>query len=279
MLITLILLVATAAAAAAAAPDAAELPTYRCTATTQTITIDGKLDDPAWQTAAWTSDFVNLRGPNAPARPDPPRTRAKVAWDERNLYLAAEVSEADVRATMKEHDAALYRENAFEVFIDPDNDGENYVELEINALNTTFDLLMSKPYQLRGKADDKWEVAGLRTAVHVEGTINDSGDADKAWTLEMAIPWTAMKELTADTLPPKPGARFRLNMARVMSPPPSPAEGGGKNRYATWSPINEASLHVPARWGWVEFAAAPAAPPAGADTRGRAATRPAPRSP
>ena len=270
MLITFLLLATTTAAA-----DAADLPTYRCAAATQPITIDGKMDDPAWQNAAWTGDFVNLRGPSAPARPVPPRTRAKFLWDEKHLYIAAELVESDVRATMKEHDSPLYRENAFEVFIDPDDDGENYLELEINALNTTFDLLMSKPYQLRGKADDKWEVAGLRTAVHVDGTINDSGDADKAWTLEMAIPWTAMKDLTADRLPPKPGARFRLNMARVMTPPPADG-GGGRNRYATWSPINEASLHVPPRWGWVKFS--PAAPPAGADTRARAATQPAPKS-
>jgi len=187
-------------------------------------------------------------------------------------HLAAELSESDVRAEMKEHDSPLYRENAFEVFFDPDDDGENYLELEVNALNTTFDLLMSKPYQLRGKADERWELAGMRTAVHVEGTLNDSNDTDKGWTAEIAIPWTAMKELTADALPPKPGAKWRVYMARVMTPR---ADEGGKTRYATWSPINEASLHVPPRWGWVEFS--PAA--IEADTRGRASTQPAQKSP
>jgi hypothetical protein len=191
-------------------------------------------------------------------------------WDQEHLYVAAELAETDVRAEMKEHDSPLYRENAFELFIDPDDDGENYVELEVNALNTTFDLLMSKPYQLRGKADEKWEIAGLRTAVHVVGTLNDSADTDQGWTVEMAIPWAAMKELTAESLPPKSGTRFRVNLARVMAPL---TDVGGKARYATWSPINEASLHVPRRWGWVEFA------PAGADTRGRASTQPARKSP
>ena len=259
MLITLLLF--------AAAADAADLPTCRCVATTQPITIDGKLDDAAWQAAAWTADFVNLRGPNAPERPPPPRTRAKVTFDDRNLYIAAEVSDSDVRAAMKEHDSPLYRENAFEVFIDPDDDGANYVELEINALNTTFDLLMSKPYAQRGKADEAWEIAGLRTAVQIDGTLNESGDADKGWRLEMAIPWSAIKDLTADALPPKPGTRFRVNLARVISPP---AGSDAKTRYATWSPINEPSLHVPARWGWVEFAG---------DTHARAATQPARKSP
>ncbi len=240
----------------AATADAAELPTYGCAATTRPITIDGNLYDAAWQGAAWTADFVNLRGRNAPVRPPPPRTRAKFLWDDTHFYVAAELSESDVRAEMKEHDSPIFRENAFELFIDPDDDGENYLELEINALNTTFDLLMSRPYQQRGKADAKWEIAGLQTAVHVDGTLNDSADKDKAWTVEIAIPWAAMRELTADALPPKAGAKWRVNMARVMAPPP---ETEARTRYATWSPINEASLHVPPRWGWVEFAPVPAA--------------------
>lgn len=262
MLITLLLL--------AAAAEAPEPPTYRSAATTQPITIDGKLDDAAWTAAAWTGDFVNLRGPTAPARPAPPRTRAKFAWDDSHLYVAAELTENDLRAEMTEHDSPIFRENAFELFIDPDDDGENYLELEINALNTTFDLLMSKPYAQRGKADAKWEIDGLRTAVHVDGTLNQSGDEDRCWTVEIAIPWAVMKELTADALPPKPGARFRANMARVMVPPPG---SDGRTRYATWSPINEASLHVPPRWGWIEFSAA-APPAARPDTPAPASARP-----
>ncbi|MEA2734362.1 MAG: hypothetical protein QOE14_813 [Humisphaera sp.] len=262
MLLTLLILAATA--------NAADLPTYRCTATTQPIVIDGKLDDAAWSRAQWSGDFTNLYGRGAPARPVPPRTRAKFLFDDRCLYLAAEITETDVRAEMKTHDSPLYRENAFELFIDPDDDGQNYLEFEINARNTTFDLLMSKPYSERGKPDEAWEIADMRTAVHVDGTLNDPRDADNNWTVEIAIPWTAMKELTRDALPPKPGARFRMNMARVMVPPP---DSGGKTRYATWSPINEASLHVPPRWGWLEFAGASARTP------GPASTQPAPKSP
>ena len=265
--IALILLLTAAADAADA--DAAELPTYRCVATTQPVQIDGKLDDAAWRSAAWASDFVDLRGPGAPQRPAPPRTRAKFAWDARHLYVAAELSETDVRAAMKEHDAPIFRENALELFIDPDDDGQRYLELEINALNTTFDLLMSKPYAQRGKADAAWELAGLRTAVHVDGTLNRADDEDRGWTVEIAIPWPAIKDLTADALPPRPGTRFRANIARVMAPP----EGSdGRARYATWSPINEASLHVPPRWGWIEFAATPP------DTRDPALPRPAANS-
>ena len=252
-------------AAAAAGPDPSELPVYRCAAATQPIQIDGKLDDPAWATAAWTSDFVPLRRPTEPA---PPRTRAKLLWDERHLYVAAELSEKDIRGEMKDHDSHVFLEGAFELFMDPDDDGENYLELQVNALNTTFDLLMSKPYSQRGKANESFEIDGLRTAVHINGTLNDSGDEDRSWTVEIAIPWPAPKEIAPAGSPPEAGARWRVNMARVVVA----RDAEAKSRYVTWSPINEPSLHVPARWGWVQFQAAPANRP------DRASPRPAPKS-
>jgi hypothetical protein len=167
---------------------------------------------------------------------------------------------------MTKHDDPLYRENAFEIFIDPDGDGTNYLELEVNALATTFDLLMSRPYAERGRANSGWDVDGLRVAVHVDGTLNDPADEDRAWTVELAIPWAAIKSLAADgTMPPKPGDKWRVNMARVMTP----RDKAQKARYATWSPINDRSLHVPARWGRVAFSP-PAAPGGTTDKRGPA---------
>src|SRR4051812_9247788 len=109
-------------------------PSYACAFTRDAITIDGKLDEPAWAKAPWTEDFGDLRGPEHPAPPQ--RTRAKLLWDDQYLYLAAEISETHIRAAMKERDSYLFLENAFEVFLDPGSDGRDYAEMEFNALNT-----------------------------------------------------------------------------------------------------------------------------------------------
>ena len=272
MMVLTLLLLAAAPATEGAAPN---LPTYRCHATTRPVTIDGKLSDDAWSAAAWTADLVYLSGPGSP-----PRTRAKLAYDREHLYVAAELVDSDVRAEMKSQDDPLYRENAFEIFIDPDDDGQNYLELQVNALNTTFDLLMSKPYSQRGRASVKWDVEGLQTAVHVTGTLNDPRDRDDSWTVEIAIPWASLKEIApaSASLPPGPGSRWRVNLARVLTSR-NPDE---RARYTTWSPIEGRSLHVPEQWGWVEFteSAEPAQPPADrGDTPGRASAPPAPTPP
>ena len=47
---------------------------------------------------------------------------------------------------------------------------------------------MNKPYRLGGKADSSWNINGLKSAVHIDGTLNDSNDIDNYWTVEMAIP-------------------------------------------------------------------------------------------
>jgi hypothetical protein len=162
---------------------------YTCNRATTPIRIDGNLDDAAWRDAAWTGDFVDIEGAGH-ATPRY-RTRVKMLWDDQYLYVAAELEEPHVWATLTEHDSVIFRDNDFEVFLNPSGDTLNYFEFEMNALNTGWDLFLNKPYRQGGKADDSWEIPGLLTAVHVDGTLNDSRDRDRGWSIEIAFPWSA----------------------------------------------------------------------------------------
>jgi hypothetical protein len=236
-----------AAALPATAPTAPTPPVYRCVATTAPVTVDGKLDEAAWSAAEWTSDFGDVVG--GPDHPAPPlRTRAKLLWDDRFLYVAAEMSETEIHAEMRERDMPLFREGAFELFLDPDDDGRDYLELEVNALSTVFDLIMDKPYRDGGKSDSAFDVEGLKSAVHVDGTLNDDSDRDRGWTMELAIPWAALQRIGVSG-PPKAGARWRMEMGR--------APGRPRARFSTWSPHGRGDMHMPEKWGYVEFAPAP----------------------
>jgi hypothetical protein len=219
---------------------------YTCRRATSAIRIDGRLDDPAWTKAAWTPAFVDIEGV---ARPKPRfRTRAKLLWDDEYLYVAAELEEPDVRATLTEHDSVIFHDNDFEVFLNPTGDGRNYFEFEINALNTGWDLFLNKPYREGGKADNSWEIPGLRTAVAIDGTLNRSDDRDRGWTVEMAFPWTAFAS-RAKVSRPRPGETWRVNFSRVewRQVP------GSKEDNWVWSPQGLINMHVPDRWGYVRF--------------------------
>lgn len=96
---------------------AAEPKRYDCPRAASPIRIDGKLDDAAWQSAPWTDFFVDIEGD---AKPAPRfRTRAKMLWDVENFYIAAELEEPHVWATLTRHDSVIFRDNDFEVFLNP----------------------------------------------------------------------------------------------------------------------------------------------------------------
>jgi len=149
---------------------------YIAARATGPLRIDGVLDDASWSAAAYTADFVDIEGS---LKPKPSlRTRVKMLWDDQFLYIAAELDEPHVWGTLKQRDAVIFHDNDFEVFIDPDGDTHEYYELEINALNTVWDLMLTKPYRDGGRAIDSWDIQGLKHAVRVNGTLNRAGDTD-----------------------------------------------------------------------------------------------------
>ena len=136
-------------------------------------------------------------------------------WDDTYFYVAALLEEPHVWGTLTKHDSVIFQDNDFEIFIDPDGDNHEYYELEINVLNTEWDLFLKAPYRDGGPAVNEWEIPGLKTAVHVEGTLNNSSDTDKSWSVEFAIPWKVLAEYSHRPAPPLDGDQWRVNFSRV----------------------------------------------------------------
>lgn len=254
------LLVATTTAVALPADPPLPHPKgYVCYRAPSPITLDGKLDDKAWAAAPWSDDFVDIEGATKPKPKH--RTRMKMLWDDTALYIAAELDEPHIWGTLTEHDAVIFMDPDFEVFLDPDGDNHLYGELELNAKNTTWDLLLSKPYKDGGRAINGWEIIGLKTAVHLDGTLNDPRDTDKGWTLEIKWPWAGVRELATVGAPPKDGDQWRINFSRVewdfevkdgkyVKIPKRPEYNW------VWSPQGVIDMHRPERWGYVQFSTA-----------------------
>jgi hypothetical protein len=237
--------------------DAPHPKGYVCYRADGPVQVDGKVDDAAWSRAPWSDNFVDIEGD---AKPRPRfRTRVKMLWDEQFFYIAAEMEEPDVWGSLTAHDSVIFHDPDFEVFLDPNGDNHEYAELEVNALNTTWDLFLPKPYRDGGKADDGFEFVGLKTAVAVKGTLNRPGDRDEGWTLEVAIPWSSLAKYAHRPCPPKDGDQWRVNFSRVewqhrvkdgrlYEAIPKTADNW------VWSPQGEIAMHRPEFWGYVQFA-------------------------
>ncbi len=229
---------------------------YVCYRAATPIKIDGKLDDEAWKNAPWTTDFVDIEGDT---RPKPRfRTRVKMLWDNEFFYIAADLEEPHVWATLTEHDSVIFQDNDFEVFIDPNSDNHEYYELEINALNTVWDLFLTKPYRDGGSALNTWEIPGLKSAVHIAGTLNDPRDVDKGWSVELAVPWKVLKEAAHRPAPPEEGDQWRVNFSRVewlheVVDGKYRKVAGRKEDNWVWSQQGAIDMHRPEMWGYVQF--------------------------
>lgn len=234
-------------------------PSYVLYRAPDSLEIDGRFDEQAWQDAEWSGPFVDIRGEERPA-PDL-QTRVKMLWDDRYFYIAAELEEPDVWATFTERDAAIFREDAFEVFIDPNGDTHNYYEFEINALETFWDLLLVRASRDGGPSISAWDIRGIDVGVQVHGTLNDPSDTDEGWTVELAFPWEVLAEAAPEGRRPQAGEQWRINFARPDWPL-EVADGtykkkeGASASWWTWAPQGEVNMHRPEYFGYVQFAEA-----------------------
>ncbi|MEN8192886.1 MAG: carbohydrate-binding family 9-like protein [Bacteroidota bacterium] len=238
---------------------------YVCYKADKPLVIDGKLNESLWEKTEWTNYFVDIEGDIKP-RPTY-KTRVKMLWDDEYFYFAAKMEEPHVWAKLTERDAVVFYDNDFEVFIDPEGDTHNYYELEINAFNTQWDLLILRPYRDENSynvALNGWDIKGLKTAVYIDGTINDPSDKDKGWTVEIAYPWKALSEMTRKSSPPEDGDQWRVNFSRVewetevvdgkyeKKINPKTNKHYPENNWV-WSPQGLIALHAPETWGFVQF--------------------------
>jgi hypothetical protein len=263
-----------------ASPDVFHL---RCRRAHEPISLDGDIHKPAWQDAEWaylsdmvTGDLTQYS------------TRVATLWDDTHFYIAFDLEEPYVAATMTERDQLLFLENIVEVMIDGT---ECYYELQVNPLNTIYEVFFIwKENMARGCRFDvpefdvyqdsavtfggdydrsgptfwrgthprglRWaflgyDLPGLRTAVDIDGHLNDPTVPHVGWTVEIALPWTSLEWLRwMRPLPPRPGDMWRMFFGRFdkrivdgVEVQPHPAQ--------SLSPQKIYDTHIPERWAAV----------------------------
>ncbi|MEA3462346.1 MAG: carbohydrate-binding family 9-like protein, partial [Bacteroidota bacterium] len=256
-----------------------DIPHYIAYRTASKPQIDGCLDEFVWQNAPRSPRFRDLIFGKETIHD----TRAAVLWDDEYLYVAYWIEEPDLQATLLERDAPIYQNNDVELFI-AGSDG--YYEFEINSFGTIYEVLFfwdeaykagsydtiagigvgepgSKPFHGVGYKNHprgprtgffKWDFPGLQTAVYLDGTINDSSDRDRGWTVELALPWEGMALLSMGdqrTVPPQDHDVWRMDFSRFnqyKQAPPSEDPGGW-----AWSPHGVWDSHVPECFTYIHF--------------------------
>ncbi|TPW74301.1 polyhydroxyalkanoate depolymerase [Schumannella soli] len=277
-------------------------PEYTALRVTEPPALDGRLAAPCWQRAPRSPRFVDLVSGASTAL----ATEAAILWDDEHLYVGCWVEQPEVTATLTERDSEIWRDDDVELFIaGPDAAGEGpagrgaYYELEINALGTIYEVLFAwgrsrtpfgpdSPPELHADHPQAlafdgvgyahpgglrtgfwgWDLPGLRTAVHVDGTLNDPSKVDRGWSVEIAVPWSSLEVLArADAeaappappaplaprfaVPPNPGDAWRIEVSRFNVAKHGPDDSGGWS----WSPHGVWDSHLPELFPRVRFGA------------------------
>lgn len=229
--------------------------TYKAT---QLLQIDGLALEQDWEAAPWSEPFVDIEGHKVPKY----KTRMKMLWDTDHLYVYAQLEEPHIWGDLKQRDTVIFYNNDFEIFIDPDGDTHNYIEFEVNVLNTVWDLFLTAPYRNNPKVLNQFNLQGLQSAVHVEGTLNNPLDQDRFWAVEVAIPWKALQEASSGRVPPV-GEFWRMGFSRVHWDYELQGQKYSRKRNAkgtylpeynwVWSAQGVINMHEPEKWGYVYF--------------------------
>ena len=172
---------------------------------TDKVTIDGKLDEAVWSAVRSVGAF---KQPNGGAFSEALAADVKLAWDNENLYLAANVKDDDARNTHVKNDDTTWEGDVVELFLQVEGK-EDYYELQWTPAGSTFDA------HFTGHRAPAWEEAAkfqsnFTSKVVVDGDVNVDG-ADKGWVVEAAIPWKSLGFEKA----PEAGAKFAANLYRI----------------------------------------------------------------
>ena len=177
------------------------------------IRIDGLLDEKVWQTAEPATDFVQSEPLSGKPATEP--TEVWVAFDNDNLYIAANLHDSqarslivnDIRKDFKEED-----QDDFEVLLDTFGDRRNGYVFSTNVEGARHDRQVSlEGREINQSWDAVWDVRTRRTA--------------DGWTAELRIPFRALRF-------DKSGATmWGINFSRHIR---------RKNEVAFWSPVPRA---------------------------------------
>ena len=214
------------------------LPTYMCHKTTGPITIDGKVDEPAWKGAVVFTDFLLADGVTKPTY----RTEFRALWDEKYLYLSFVCQDPKIVATLTQRDGPVYSEDCIEAFLSTGSQLTHYYEFEFSPKNTVMDAsdIQDEVERWRKDVNTSWNCAGLKTATHIEGQ-----GKNQRWSIEIALPFSSIGR---DHKTPTIGQQWRTNFYRAEY-------GMDPHEDMCWSPIwGESGFHTRDRFGHFVFA-------------------------
>ena len=223
---------AVVAACAAFAEDSRRVAFQTALPAGERMSVDGKLDEPAWQAANWNDRYYEFLKPN-PKRVKL-HTESAVLFGADGLYVGVRNFETKLdkirRSVTRNHHGVTWCDDCGEFYVDPGAQGIGFYKFTVNSRGCFDD-----EWQMdRANRFSEWNSEGVKTAAQID-------EANGLWTIEMMIPWSDLGRTSA----PKPGDIWMFNHNRFRY-----AERGWSD-FCSSSP--EAAYQAPDKFGYLLF--------------------------
>ena len=158
----------------------ADTPELRAVPISEVITLDGRLDEPAWQTAPVADDF-RQREPDQ-GEPASQQTEVRVLYTRYNLYVGVICHDSDpsqIVVTRFNRDANLDADDRITLLFDTFLDRRNAFKFQTNSVGTRVDELIGDEGESQNRDwNGIWNVKTTQTP--------------KGWTAEFEIPFQTL---------------------------------------------------------------------------------------
>jgi hypothetical protein len=206
------------------------------------IKVDAEMNEAVWAKAAVLQPFSQNDGSGRERE----HTEVRLWYDESALYIAWTCNDVDIQATFTNRDSTFWEEEVVEFFVTP-KELTRYFELQWNPLGGTFDAIIDNDLDEKGvskefRGDWSYTAKGMKSAVKLKGTPNNSSDKDQLWQVEVIVPFADLNQPT-----PKPKEIWRANFYRFNRTKGQPVEE------LSWSSTRLPGFHQPSRFGYLEF--------------------------
>lgn len=176
------------------------IPIYK---TNEKITIDGDLTD--WKTPFLGPFVIHNSGVKATQN-----TMVSLSWNDKNLYIAYRTEDSKIIGSSQAKDSKIYEtDDLVEIFLDPDGDGQNYLEVGVNAFSANYDMLIKCPSPNCGG----WNASMTFDIVELE-TVSKT--TPEGFCTEIKIPFSSLEKIKNGYFTqPKIGTKWNGNAFRI----------------------------------------------------------------
>ncbi|WP_264537636.1 carbohydrate-binding family 9-like protein [Flavobacterium sp. N1736] len=171
--------------------------------TNEKIIIDGDLTD--WKIPFSSPFVIHNSGEKATQN-----TYVSLSWNDKNLYIAFRSQDSKIVGSSQKKDSQIYNtDDLVEIFLDPDGDGQNYLEIGVNAFSTNYDMLIKCPSQNCGG----WNASMAFDILEMEAV---SKTTPEGFCTEIKIPFSSLEKIkNGNFTKPKVGAKWKGNTFRI----------------------------------------------------------------